>query len=124
MSKAKQGKAKNTPWGSGYRAAPEVLHGYTTKVKGKTAEERLDMRAGEGRSNLHSCCILPECVSVLSQISYCCMFKCTYQVFNALIEKGMDVVRCLSLHFFWSHLPFLFAYLRSCSTFSCCSGEG
>jgi hypothetical protein len=49
MSVANQGKAKNTPWGSGYRAAPEILHGYTKKVKGKTAEERLDMRAGEDR---------------------------------------------------------------------------
>jgi hypothetical protein len=28
-----------------YREAPEILHGYTTKVKGDTASERLDMRA-------------------------------------------------------------------------------
>ncbi|EFN54628.1 expressed protein [Chlorella variabilis] len=45
MAKVKTGKAKATPWGSGYAAAPEILHGYTKKVKGKTAEERLDMRA-------------------------------------------------------------------------------
>lgn len=108
MSKAKEGKAKATPWGSGYGRAPEILHGapvprgeggpqhlqtrgpmpciaassacsspvfsrraaftwadervqgyaspaffptaclpagYSKKVKGKTAEERLDMRA-------------------------------------------------------------------------------
>lgn len=44
---AAAGKAmiKNTPWGSSYRAAPEILHGYTKKVTGSTAEERLDMRA-------------------------------------------------------------------------------
>lgn len=45
MEKAKEGKVKNTPWGSSYRDAPEILHGYTVKVTGKTAEERLDMRA-------------------------------------------------------------------------------
>lgn len=41
----KSGQVKNTPWGSSYRAAPEILHGYSKKVTGKTAEERLDMRA-------------------------------------------------------------------------------
>lgn len=81
MAKAREGKSKATPWGSGYSKAPEILHGggtalllfpggvhdhiqcgaassclspgiiglhaagYTKKVKGKTAEERLDMRA-------------------------------------------------------------------------------
>ncbi|KAI7843562.1 hypothetical protein COHA_002804 [Chlorella ohadii] len=45
MARAKEGKAKATPWGSGYAKAPEILHGYSKKVKGKTAEERLDMRA-------------------------------------------------------------------------------
>jgi len=49
MSKAKEGKAKAAPWSSGYKKAPEFLHGYDKKVKGKTAEERLDMRAGECR---------------------------------------------------------------------------
>ncbi|KAG2493842.1 hypothetical protein HYH03_008058 [Edaphochlamys debaryana] len=43
--RVQEGKAKSTPWGCGYRKAPEILHGYTTKVTGKTAEERLDMRA-------------------------------------------------------------------------------
>ncbi|GLI64945.1 hypothetical protein VaNZ11_008347 [Volvox africanus] len=43
--RVKEGKAKNTPWGCGYRAPPTILHGYTTKVTGKTAEERLDLRA-------------------------------------------------------------------------------
>jgi hypothetical protein len=47
MSKAKEGKAKAAPWSSGYKKAPEILHGYDKKVKGKTAEERLDMRSGE-----------------------------------------------------------------------------
>eukprot|EP00887_Chlorella_sp_A99_P005679 scaffold1.g5679.t1 len=50
MEKAKAGKVKNTPWGSTFKQArcaeaPEILHGYTKKVKGKTASERLDMRA-------------------------------------------------------------------------------
>lgn len=77
MVKAREGKTKNTPWGSSFKQvrgqkallckkrptcqargnitqlecpilleqAPEILHGYTKKVKGKTAEERLDMRA-------------------------------------------------------------------------------
>jgi len=35
----------STPWGSSFRAPPEVLHGYTKKVKGKTATERLDLRS-------------------------------------------------------------------------------
>ncbi|GFH24271.1 uncharacterized protein HaLaN_22034, partial [Haematococcus lacustris] len=39
------GKARSTPWGSTYRQAPEILHGYTKKVLGVTAEERLDIRA-------------------------------------------------------------------------------
>ncbi|GLC39219.1 hypothetical protein PLESTM_000865200 [Pleodorina starrii] len=43
--RVKEGKAKSTPWGCGYRAPPAILHGYTTKVTGKSAEERLDMRS-------------------------------------------------------------------------------
>jgi hypothetical protein len=35
---------RSTAWGSTYRAAPEILHGYDRKVTGKTASERLDMR--------------------------------------------------------------------------------
>lgn len=37
-------KVRNTPWGSSYRAPPEILHGYNTKVKGVNAQERLDIR--------------------------------------------------------------------------------
>lgn len=37
-------KARSTAWGSSYRAPPEVLHGYTKKVTGANAEERLDLR--------------------------------------------------------------------------------
>ncbi|CAL8462444.1 g1977 [Coccomyxa elongata] len=44
MEKAKEGKVKNTPWGSSFKAAPEILHGYDAPVTGKTAEERLDLR--------------------------------------------------------------------------------
>eukprot|EP00195_Chlamydomonas_chlamydogama_P008032 CAMPEP_0202900738 /NCGR_PEP_ID=MMETSP1392-20130828/12008_1 /ASSEMBLY_ACC=CAM_ASM_000868 /TAXON_ID=225041 /ORGANISM="Chlamydomonas chlamydogama, Strain SAG 11-48b" /LENGTH=128 /DNA_ID=CAMNT_0049587177 /DNA_START=74 /DNA_END=460 /DNA_ORIENTATION=+ len=41
----KEAKGKSTPWGSSHRTAPEILHGYTQKVTGATASERLDMRA-------------------------------------------------------------------------------
>ncbi|GFR48480.1 hypothetical protein Agub_g10376 [Astrephomene gubernaculifera] len=43
--RVKEGKARSTPWGTGYRAPPAILHGYTGKVTGKTAEERLDLRS-------------------------------------------------------------------------------
>jgi len=42
--KRQEGKARTTPWGSSYRAPPEILHGYSNKVKGVTADERLDLR--------------------------------------------------------------------------------
>ena len=42
---AREGRAKATPWGSGYRQAPEILHGYDAKLTGKNATERLAMRA-------------------------------------------------------------------------------
>lgn len=45
QQRMKKPKVKSTPWGSSYRAAPEILHGYTSKVTGKNASERLDMRA-------------------------------------------------------------------------------
>lgn len=45
MQKAMEGKVKAVPWGSSYRKPPEILHGYTKKIKGKTAEERLDLRS-------------------------------------------------------------------------------
>ena len=45
MEQARQGKTKNTPWGSTFRAPPEILHGYDKKIKPKTASERLDVRA-------------------------------------------------------------------------------
>eukprot|EP01024_Parvocaulis_polyphysoides_P049418 TRINITY_DN4785_c0_g1_i1.p3 TRINITY_DN4785_c0_g1~~TRINITY_DN4785_c0_g1_i1.p3 ORF type:complete len:131 (-),score=25.39 TRINITY_DN4785_c0_g1_i1:290-682(-) len=45
MAKAREGKTRSTPWGSSFRAPPEVLHGYTEKVKGDVnAEQRLDVR--------------------------------------------------------------------------------
>lgn len=40
-----EAKTRSTPWGSTYRAAPEILHGYDKVVTGKTASERLDMRS-------------------------------------------------------------------------------
>ncbi|EIE24026.1 hypothetical protein COCSUDRAFT_53195 [Coccomyxa subellipsoidea C-169] len=44
MQKAKEGKVKNTPWGSSFKPPPEILHGYSAPVTGKTAQERLDLR--------------------------------------------------------------------------------
>ncbi|CAK0751098.1 hypothetical protein CVIRNUC_002042 [Coccomyxa viridis] len=44
MQKAQDGKVKNTPWGSSFKKAPEILHGYSAPVTGKNAEERLDLR--------------------------------------------------------------------------------
>ena len=45
MKQALQGKVSSTPWGSSYRAPPEVLHGYDKKIKPKNASERLDLRS-------------------------------------------------------------------------------
>ncbi|KAK9807932.1 hypothetical protein WJX73_004232 [Symbiochloris irregularis] len=45
MEKAKEGKVKNTPWGSSYRAPNDILHGYDAPIKKfDTAEKRLDLR--------------------------------------------------------------------------------
>eukprot|EP01025_Chloroclados_australasicus_P024807 TRINITY_DN2487_c2_g1_i1.p4 TRINITY_DN2487_c2_g1~~TRINITY_DN2487_c2_g1_i1.p4 ORF type:complete len:131 (-),score=29.66 TRINITY_DN2487_c2_g1_i1:332-724(-) len=45
MAKAKEGKTRSTPWGSSFRTPPEVLHGYTEKIKrNANAEQRLDVR--------------------------------------------------------------------------------
>ena len=46
-----EGKGRGQCWGTNYRAAPEVLHGYTESWKNKkshemTAEERMDLRCG------------------------------------------------------------------------------
>lgn len=46
-----EGKGRSNCWGTNYRQAPDVLHGYTTSWKGKkreemTHEERLDLRCG------------------------------------------------------------------------------
>jgi hypothetical protein len=46
-----EGKGRANCWGTNYREAPEILHGYTTSWKGKkasemSAEERLDLRCG------------------------------------------------------------------------------
>lgn len=37
MAKAKEGKVKNTPWGSSYRAPPTILHGGCWDGKGGAA---------------------------------------------------------------------------------------
>ncbi|CAL5227745.1 g10761 [Coccomyxa viridis] len=44
MQKAQDGKVKNTPWGSSFKKAPDILHGYSAPITGKNAEERLDLR--------------------------------------------------------------------------------
>ena len=46
-----EGKGRGQCWGTNYRSAPEVLHGYTESWKNKkphemTAEERMDLRCG------------------------------------------------------------------------------
>lgn len=43
--RVKEGKTRSNPWGSSYRAPPTILHGYSKPVTGKTAGERLDLRA-------------------------------------------------------------------------------
>mmetsp|Transcript_22556 Transcript_22556/g.31405 ORF Transcript_22556/g.31405 Transcript_22556/m.31405 type:complete len:142 (+) Transcript_22556:144-569(+) len=45
--RALESKGRSVCFGTNYRAAPEILHGYTSKVKGVTPEERLDMRCGQ-----------------------------------------------------------------------------
>jgi hypothetical protein len=48
MSRSRQeSKGRTVCFGTNYRAAPEILHGYNRKVKGDTVEERLDMRCGQ-----------------------------------------------------------------------------
>ncbi len=46
-----EAKGRTSAWGSNFRAAPEVLHGYSAKLdasKGPlSAEQRLDMRAAQ-----------------------------------------------------------------------------
>ncbi|KAF5830570.1 hypothetical protein DUNSADRAFT_14336 [Dunaliella salina] len=41
----KTGKVRTTAWGATYRKPMEIPHGYTHKITGKTAEERLDLRS-------------------------------------------------------------------------------
>ncbi|KAK3262859.1 hypothetical protein CYMTET_28311 [Cymbomonas tetramitiformis] len=43
----KDAKGRSLCFGTNYREAPEILHGYTRKVKGKTSEERLDKRCAQ-----------------------------------------------------------------------------
>jgi hypothetical protein len=48
MARAQAGKGRTTAWGTNFRPAPEVLHGYSKKLdtsKPLSAEERLDIRA-------------------------------------------------------------------------------
>ena len=48
VSRSRQeSKGRTVCFGTNYRAAPEILHGYNRKVKGDTVEERLDMRCGQ-----------------------------------------------------------------------------
>ncbi len=54
-ARAVTGKQRSTPWGATVRQAPEILHGYSRKVTGATAEERLDMRAATKADRCGSC---------------------------------------------------------------------
>jgi hypothetical protein len=41
-----EAKGRTNAWGTNFRAAPEILHGYSTKLTGKlSTEQRLDVRA-------------------------------------------------------------------------------
>ena len=49
VKRMQEARGRTVCFGTNYRAAPEVLHGYDASLKGKkglTAEERLDMRSG------------------------------------------------------------------------------
>ena len=47
MKRQAEAKGRTSAWGSNFRAAPEVLHGYAAPLTqgARTAEERLDVRA-------------------------------------------------------------------------------
>ena len=50
-ARQEEGKGRSQCWGTNYRAAPEILHGYTESWKNKkshemSTEERLDLRCG------------------------------------------------------------------------------
>lgn len=49
MKRQTEAAGRSTPWGSSFRAAPEILHGYKEKLpadgKALTMEQRLDKRA-------------------------------------------------------------------------------
>ena len=51
VKRQEEGKGRSQCWGTNYRAAPEILHGYTESWKNKkshemSTEERLDLRCG------------------------------------------------------------------------------
>jgi hypothetical protein len=48
MARAREAKGRTSAWGTNFRAAPEVLHGYSERLdtsKPLTSEQRLDLRA-------------------------------------------------------------------------------
>ena len=48
MKRMGEAKGRTSAWGSNFREAPSVLHGYSAPLAAeakRTAEERLDMRA-------------------------------------------------------------------------------
>jgi hypothetical protein len=52
LFRSEVGKTKSTPWGSSYKATPDILPGYTKSLKGKkklSATERLDVRSSAVR---------------------------------------------------------------------------
>ena len=44
MEKARAGKVKNTPWGSSFRAPPQVLHGGLCRRRGQAMWESFYMK--------------------------------------------------------------------------------
>jgi len=48
VARATEGKGRTAAWGTNYRAAPEILHGYSAPLTGKlTVEQALDKRAAQ-----------------------------------------------------------------------------
>ena len=67
VKKLAEAKGRTSAWGSNFRAAPEVLHGYSAPLVAgarRTAEERLDVRAASKavRALVLHIASLPACV--------------------------------------------------------------
>lgn len=122
-------KVRSTPWGSSYREAPEILHGYTSKVSGGWAgtpwaswEEQGDggclvhvgrYICGEplGRT-LGSWLVEPQpAESASSQRRVMCLCVCD------------PCIPCVKRQLTWAQTLSLWDYVAHCSV-CCCGGKG